>query len=1096
MPKDPGRKSPEEGTLQRLRERVDELCSRAGLGAEELRRGLGELAAGLQIEIDRRRQEDELHQLLFERNRLPIWIYSISTLQVRHANHAALAAYGYTRDEALALTIRELRPQSEVARLEAHLKSTPHDPEHEDRGIWIHCRKDGSQLFVEITAQDLHWKGEDCRMVLAADVTRREEALEALRQNEERFRLVTNAITDAIWDWQVSGETTWRSDGYLALLGYDGPREVSEGWWLSRVHPDDRMRVSESLRRAVEGTAIDWRAEYRLRRADGEYAHLIDHCAILRDSAGKPVRVIGALQDRTKEQHALQRVIASEKRFRVLLENSIDGIALLLPDGQFTEITPAIEGIVGYSVEHLRAQGLQPLILDEDKDYFQRLFDRVAAEPDSMEVMVVRLRHRSGSIRWIEATCRNLLEEQSVAAIVLNFRDVTERVRAEREVREAMTFLEIAQEAAHIGSWKSAAPGVGDYVHGSKESWKLFGIDPDTFDGRITTFFNYVHPEDRELLQRAGESALLGGNDYFALDYRACRPDGEIRWVNERARLLRDKDGKPTEFIGIVQDITEHKLAEEALRRSEARANKLISSNMLGIVFSTLAGEVRDANDVFLRIIGETRENLVAGKIRWDRVTPPGYSQVEDEAIRRLKATGVSETYEKAYRHPDGTIVPVLIGVTLMDRSSGDCVAFVLDISDRKHAEELVRQAKDELESKVIERTRELALAKEEADRANQAKSEFLSRMSHELRTPLNAILGFAQLLQMHATTGDAATCVEQILNGGKHLLGLINEVLDIARIESGRLTVSPEPIRVHDVLRDALEMVRNSMDERGISLAWEPDRIEGVCVTADSNRLRQVLINILSNAVKYNSDGGRIVIASEVLADEHLRLKIRDTGWGIAPEKLGRLFVPFDRLGMESSPIEGSGLGLALSKRLVDVMGGRIDIDSKPEKGTTVILDLPIAEQPAADHEVAAMAPVEYSHPPADAPPRTVLYIEDNLSNVALVQRILSRWQNITLLTAVFGGAGLELAISRHPDLILLDLNLPDGEGHAVLTRLQAHPTTCLIPVAVISADATSGQVERLLAAGARTYMTKPINLKEFTITVQELLWGRGEEE
>jgi two-component system sensor histidine kinase/response regulator len=372
-----------------------------------------------------------------------------------------------------------------------------------------------------------------------------------------------------------------------------------------------------------------------------------------------------------------------------------------------------------------------------------------------------------------------------------------------------------------------------------------------------------------------------------------------------------------------------------------------------------------------------------------------------------------------------------------------------------------------------------------EASSANRAKSEFLSRMSHELRTPLNGIIGFSQLLQLDPLTAPQRESVDHIHKGGRHLLALINEVLDIARIEAGKIAISLEPVLVGDVMRSALDLVRPTANGSEITMA---DDIPGeTYVIADRQRLQQVLLNLLSNAVKYNRAGGAVSLSCSRTTQGHVRIAVRDTGRGIAPEMLARLYTPFDRLGADQGGVEGTGLGLALSKRLVEAMNGVLSVDSHVGVGTTFTVELPTGERPAT----AVVETVTAPDPDTVETRGTLLYIEDNFTNLRLVERILSRRPGVTLLSATHGGRGLELAQAHHPEAIILDLHLPDLHGSEVLARLRANAETRDIPVIVLSADATPGQVGRLLAQGAHAYLAKPLDVSGFLTLIDELFTG-----
>jgi len=396
-----------------------------------------------------------------------------------------------------------------------------------------------------------------------------------------------------------------------------------------------------------------------------------------------------------------------------------------------------------------------------------------------------------------------------------------------------------------------------------------------------------------------------------------------------------------------------------------------------------------------------------------------------------------------------------------------------------------LRDAQEEL----VEKERVATEARQEAQRASRAKSEFLSRMSHELRTPLNAILGFGQVLEMDQLGPEQRENVIYILKAGRHLLGLIDEVLDIARIEAGRLSLSLEPVHVKLVLDEARSLIRPLAAERNIRLQVDALEPSDLYVLADRQRLKQVLLNLLSNAVKYSHEGETIALACREAPEGRVRFRVSDTGPGIPPEKINRLFTPFERLGIEASGIEGTGLGLALSKGLMEAMGGAMGVESTVGRGSTFWIELAKAQSLEAESvRIAESAP-------ATAVPRkgaTVLYVEDNLSNVRLIERVLARRPSVKLLPAMKGTLALELAREHRPDLILLDLHLPDIHGSEVLHRLQEDPRTRQIPVVVISADASKGGVQRLLTAGARDYLTKPIDVRGFLRVLDETLTER----
>jgi len=444
------------------------------------------------------------------------------------------------------------------------------------------------------------------------------------------------------------------------------------------------------------------------------------------------------------------------------------------------------------------------------------------------------------------------------------------------------------------------------------------------------------------------------------------------------------------------------------------------------------------------------------------------------------------------------------------------------DVTGRKKAEDEILNLNVDLEVRIKERTVQLAQinedlhkeikerqrsevetqkAKSEAERANVAKSEFLSRMSHELRTPMNSILGFAQLMDLGELDPVNKKGVNQILKSGKHLLNLINEVLDIAKIEAGRMTISTEPVELYSIILDTIDIVRHLAEENQITLKSDASTTKKLFVKADHQRLKQVLLNLINNAVKYNHKGGSVKIESEIRKIDLkmqqqaniIRISITDTGKGISHADIERLFNPFERIGDERAETEGTGLGLAISKKLIEAMGGKIGVESQVDnlsagktRGSTFWIELPETEGQKEQYERIS----ELTKPEVEITEDngTILYIEDNISNIQLIEQILETHRPfIKLITNMYGKNAVQFAIDYKPNLILLDLDLPDIHGSEVLKILKAELRTTEIPVIILSADAMTKQIERLIEAGAKDYLIKPIDVLHFLKIIDE---------
>ena len=569
----------------------------------------------------------------------------------------------------------------------------------------------------------------------------------------------------------------------------------------------------------------------------------------------------------------------------------------------------------------------------------------------------------------------------------------------------------------------------------------------------------------------ATERLKSGATDYV-LKHHLARLPRAVRRALQEARERNAREHAQAEIRALNSDL-ERRVAErtrqlaganDALRAGEERMARILETVAEGIVIFDMAGRLTFVNRGGERILGMSRDALLQHRFTddwWGAGAAPG-GAASDGAfpIEQTFASGEAlDDIEVVAHRPDGTRVTLSVNAAALRDDRGTMAGVVVsfrDVTERRRAAEAVRQAKEEAES------------------ANRAKSDFLSRMSHDLRTPLNAILGFAQLLEIESHQAHQEN-VAQILRAGRHLLDLINEVLDIARIEAGQLSLSPEPVDLDEVIPQTLELISPLASSRGISLHNRAAAGRHY-VLADRQRLTQILLNLLSNAVKYNRHAGSVTVSIEPVERERIRITVADTGRGLSPDQIEMLFQPFERLGAEQTEIEGTGLGLALSKGLAEAMGGSVGLASEVDRGSTFWVELMGVEAPVRQESGATRAAGGPGGPSTTT--GVVLYVEDNTSNVRLFERIVAHRPGVRLLAAAQGQRGLELAVGHRPDLIFLDLHLPDMHGEELLHRLWADVRTRGIPVVILTADATPAQGRRLLAAGATAYLTKPFEI------------------
>jgi PAS domain S-box-containing protein len=488
-------------------------------------------------------------------------------------------------------------------------------------------------------------------------------------------------------------------------------------------------------------------------------------------------------------------------------------------------------------------------------------------------------------------------------------------------------------------------------------------------------------------------------------------------------------------------------------------------------------GLISDVNKQFETLTGRSRDELMGAPFK-DCFTEPLRAET---GVKQVLTEGKISDYELTARHRDGRQTVVSYNAsTFYDRECRlqGVFAVARDVTERKRLDQVLQ-----------EKNAELDLARVVAEKANLAKSDFLSSMSHELRSPLNGILGFAQLLESETPppTPRQQESIGQILEAGWHLLTLINQILDLAKIESGRMSLSPEAVSVEEVLLDCQGLVAGQAQQRGIRVAV-PHFDVPFFMYADRTRLKQVVINLLTNAIKYNRARGQGEFRVASSAPGRIRVSVRDTGLGLSPERLAQLFQPFNRLGQEASGVEGTGIGLVMAKRLIELMDGTIGVESTVGVGSTFWFELAVAAEPqfaegGGAPGVAARQRVQRRQP------RLVLYVEDDLANLKLVERLIERRPDLKLISAVTGTAGIKLARSHRPEVILMDINLPDISGLDAMAVLHDDPATSHIPIVAVSANAMPHDLARGQQAGFFAYLTKPINVGEFTDTLNAAL-------
>ena len=693
--------------------------------------------------------------------------------------------------------------------------------------------------------------------------------------------------------------------------------------------------------------------------------------------------------------------------------------------------------------------------------------------------------------------------QDAIIGYLLIGTDNTARKQAEEALLKAGALQSAIFNSANFSSIATDAKGV----------IQIFNVGAERMLGYTAAeVMNKITPADisdpQELIARAKalsvELATPITPGFEALVFKASRG---IEDIYELTYIRKDGSRFPA-----VVSVTALRDAQDAiigylLIGTELKAGALQSAIFNSANFSSIATDAKGVIQIFNvgaeRMLGYTAAEVM------NKITPADISDPQ-ELIARAKALsvelatpitpgfealvfkasrGIEDIYELTYIRKDGSRFGAVVSVTAL-RDAQDAIIGYLLIGTDNTARQLVEEERARLDHALQDKNAELESAKVVAEKANLAKSDFLSSMSHELRTPLSAILGFAQLMDSGSPlpTASQKRSIDQILQAGWYLLELINEILDLALIESGKLSLSLEPISLTEVVRECQAMIEPQAQKREIRMSFPQFEIP-YFVKAERTRVKQVLINLLSNAIKYNKVGGTVVVEYTISTEDRIRISVKDTGDGLTPDKLMQLFQPFNRLGQEAGIEEGTGIGLVVSKRLVELMKGVIGVESTIGGGSVFWIELNLTPelQPAADApEPTAIVRAQIQ---AGAQLRTVLYVEDNPANLMLVEDLMARRPDIRLLTARDGTRGVEIARASRPDVILMDINLPGISGIQAMRILAEDTSTAHIPVVALSANAIPRDIETGLKTGFFRYLTKPIKVNEFMDTLDVAL-------
>lgn len=1063
-------------------------------------------------------------------------------------NQQAEKMFGYRKEELLHQPIEILIPKRFTTHPE-HRKKYSANPQTRLMGEGLDLyglHKGGNQFPVDISLSTMNSEIGTLILSIIRDITKRKLMEATLQESEAIYRNLVESSPVGIFQTKPSGEYNFINSAFAQMIGYDSPQEMrDEVANVADLYIDKSQRDEFKTRMDRDGKVENF--EISLRHKNGREIWMSLNAKVVRNERGSPILYDGFSQDVTRRKQTEVDLTQAENRFRGVLEGMhLFGVMLDL-DGNITFCNDYLLSQTGWKHDEVIGENWFGIFLPEDVrgevlTFFMKTV-KTSDLPTYYENPIITRKGKERLVAWNNIVSRDSNNE--IINITSIGEDITERKQAEEKLRKMNEELEdrvhqqteeLRQSEAYLLSvvedqteFISRLKPDGTISFANEQYIKLYKKPRE--DIVNANLFSLTSREASKILRQVF-TELSPDQPVITYEYYSTNQD---RWFEWTKRGIFDENGNLFEIQSVGRDISQRKFAEEglnnqtiALQRSYSLisalsevAAKIQSTLDEEQIFETLKQELdhfgvsyyvalidpKDQALVIRYAALESRALAMAEKLagvttrgfRIERKSFPLYKDVVEQKKPKYVQDVLSLVEQMLPSLPKAVHKPITrlagaeqnVPVIYLPLLAEEQVIGVFTVWGESLQEKDIPTL-SVFASQVAAGLRVSELF-EQAQAANKAKTEFLSRMSHELRTPMNAILGFAQLLeisQKEPLTPSQRERVHQIVQGGKHLLSLINEILDISRIEAGRLRISPEPVRLLDTLLEGCELSKSLADERDIQIEILDEPDDNLYILADKQRLKQVCLNLVSNAIKYNHRGGRVTITHEVQPMQRLRISVTDTGPGILPEKLEQIFKPFERLGAEDSGIEGTGLGLALSHHLMELMGGEIGVESKVGQGSTFWIELPLIDNLMdyldRTHQTGSLVDLSKVS-------NKILYIEDNLVNFELIEHALADYPQIELLGAVQGKTGLALARQHRPNLILLDLHLPDMSGKDVLRRLQNDKATNSIPVVIISADATPGQINRLMELGARSCLTKPFDIKRFVQLVDEILNEKG---